>query len=45
VVRNRIDAAGTEASREVEQILARFRPATHETPVAALAHESRGAGA
>ena len=30
---------------EVEQILARFRPATHETPVAALAHESRGAGA
>jgi len=45
VVRNRIDAAGAEGAREVEQIVARFRPASGATPVAALRGEAGGAGA
>lgn len=36
VVRNTVDAASAEAAREVELILARFRPALQVTPVAAL---------
>ncbi len=45
VVRNRIDAAGAEAARETEQILARFRPASGQTTVAALRGEAApGAG-
>lgn len=45
VVRNRIDASGAEAAREVEQICARFRPAGGESPVAAMRHDAGGAGA
>jgi biopolymer transport protein ExbB len=45
VVRNRIDAAGAEGAREVEQILARFRPSIAESPVAALRHDAGGAPA
>lgn len=45
VVRNRIDAAGTQGAKEVEQILARFRPSAGESPVAALRSELRGSGA
>jgi biopolymer transport protein ExbB len=43
VVRNRIDAAGAEGAREVEQICARFRPGSGESPVAALRHDAGGA--
>lgn len=42
VVRNRIDAAGAEGAREVEQILARFRPSSAGTPVAAMRAETGG---
>jgi biopolymer transport protein ExbB len=45
VVRNRIDSAGTEGAREVEQICARFRPGSGTSPVAAMRHESGDAGA
>jgi biopolymer transport protein ExbB len=47
VVRNRIDAAGALAAREVEQILQRFRPTDGRTTVAALgaAGGTGGAGA
>ena len=45
VVRNRIDAAGAEGAREVEQILARFRPAIAESPVAALRTDDGGGAA
>ncbi|MFO0962277.1 MAG: MotA/TolQ/ExbB proton channel family protein [Phycisphaerales bacterium] len=45
VVRNRIDAASTEAARETEQILARFRPSSGQTPVAALRGGAEGAEA
>ena len=44
-VRNRIDAASTEAARETEQILARFRPSSGQTPVAALRGGAEGAEA
>ena len=43
VVRNRIDAAGSEGAREVEQILMRFRPGGAGSPVAALRGEAKGA--
>ncbi|MBL9141173.1 MAG: MotA/TolQ/ExbB proton channel family protein [Phycisphaerae bacterium] len=36
VVRNTIDASSAEAAREVELILARFRPSANLTPVAAM---------
>lgn len=45
VVRNRIDAAGAEGAREVEQIVARFRPAAAGSPVAAMRAEAGSAGA
>jgi biopolymer transport protein ExbB len=45
VVRNRIDAAGSEGAREVEQILMRFRPGGAGSPVAALRAEAKGAEA
>lgn len=39
LVRNTVDAGSAEAAREVELIIARFRPALPLTPVAALAAE------
>ena len=45
VVRNRIDAAGSEGAREVEQILMRFRPGGAGSPVAALRAEAKSAEA
>jgi biopolymer transport protein ExbB len=43
VVRNRIDAAGSEGAREVEQILMRFRPGGAGSPIAALRAEAKSA--
>jgi biopolymer transport protein ExbB len=43
VVRNTIDAASAEAARETELIIARFRPSSMQTTVAALG--ATGAGA
>lgn len=45
VVRNRIDAAGAEGAREVEQIVARFRPAAAGSPVAAMRADAGSTGA
>jgi len=45
VVRNRIDAAGSEGAREVEQILMRFRPGGSGSPVAAMQAGNKGAEA
>lgn len=45
VVRNTIDASSAEAAREVELIMARFRPTSSLTPVAALAGGASPGGA
>jgi biopolymer transport protein ExbB len=45
VVRNTIDASSAEAAREVEMLLARFRPTLPVTPVAALSGSASGEAA
>jgi len=43
VVRNTVDAASAEAARETELIIARFRPSSMQTTVAALGASGAGA--